>query len=232
MQVHVASLNTRRSTELCLRTLGRFAGHPHTLVVGDGGSTDGSLEMLAELARESPFELQLAAQGRQHWEWLDLWRRECPARYAVFVDSDVEFRGRDWLADAVTVASRERAAMVTAEMLPPGPLVEPVGGKLVQLVERPAPWLLLLDIEQTRDIATSFEFRADHGVDVPGGIRAYDVGAAFYADVVERGLRVAQMPVDYRRKYLHYGGMSWRGGRRPRRILLELRLRYRLAMLR
>ena len=47
VRVHVASANTRSLTELCIRSMERFAGYPFELYVGDVGSHDGSIEMLA-----------------------------------------------------------------------------------------------------------------------------------------------------------------------------------------
>jgi hypothetical protein len=43
VRVHVATINTAAVTELCIRTMRHTAGYPFDLVVGDGGSTDGSL---------------------------------------------------------------------------------------------------------------------------------------------------------------------------------------------
>jgi GT2 family glycosyltransferase len=59
--VHVASWNTASATELCLRTMRRHAGHPFALVVGDGGSTDGSLAMLRDFAQRGWLELEVRA---------------------------------------------------------------------------------------------------------------------------------------------------------------------------
>ena len=48
----IATINTAWNTELCLRSLDvRDGGHPHQVVVGDCGSTDGTLPMLVKMAQ-------------------------------------------------------------------------------------------------------------------------------------------------------------------------------------
>ena len=104
VRVHIASINTARVTELCIRTMHRYAGYPFTLVVGDGGSTDGSLEMLRRLERQGWLELEVAPNGRLRTEWLDHWFAECSERLAVFSDSDVEYLRPNWLREMVDAA--------------------------------------------------------------------------------------------------------------------------------
>ena len=75
--VHLASLNTRAVTELCIRSLREHAGMPFELVVGDCGSTDGSLEMLRRMEAEGWLRLEVAPEGRRHPDWLDRWLAAC-----------------------------------------------------------------------------------------------------------------------------------------------------------
>ena len=81
-----------------------YAGHPFRLVVGDAGSTDGSVAMLRGFAARGWLDLEEAPDGRRHAEWLDRWVQRCATRYALFCDSDVEFLGPGWLADLVHAA--------------------------------------------------------------------------------------------------------------------------------
>ena len=81
VRVYVATINTRAVTELCIRTMRRRAGYPFELVVGDGGSTDGSLEMLRDFEARDWLMLEIAPGGRSHTDWLDKWLAECPAQY-------------------------------------------------------------------------------------------------------------------------------------------------------
>ncbi len=182
--------------------------------------------MLTGFEQRRWLTLQLATNRRQHAEWLDLWLRQCQADYAVFVDSDVEFRQDDWLRDLTALAQRSGAALVGAEMIPEFPFyVEPVGLKTVRLAARPAPWLLLLDVAQVAQIQVGFSFRAEETDRVPEGLVAYDVGGYFFRQLQTRALRWEIMPDQYRRKYRHYGGLSWvpSGGRRGFKKARDLR---------
>ena len=53
-------------------------GGPFELVVGDAGSTDGSLAMLRDFEARGWLRLEVAAGGRKHAEWLDLWLGRLP----------------------------------------------------------------------------------------------------------------------------------------------------------
>lgn len=208
--VYVASLDTAVSTELCIRSMRARAGYPFSLVVGDCGSSDGSLDMLQRFAERGWLTLEVAPEGRMHAGWLDDWMRRPACDYAVACDSDIEFRRRNWLADMVRRAQRCGAALVAAEMTREGRnFIEPVGLQRVRLARRPAPWLLLLDVAQTAGIDTSFTFKAVHTDTVPEGTIAYDVGGYRFNELLRRGLRHTVMPPWFRLKYRHYGSMSW-----------------------
>src|SRR5207253_510528 len=91
LHVYIASFNTAPSTELCIRSLLRYAGLPLQLTVGDSSTRDGSRAMLERFERKGLLRLEVAPQGRAHADWLDGWVITCPDRYALFVDSDMEF---------------------------------------------------------------------------------------------------------------------------------------------
>jgi Glycosyl transferase family 2 len=209
--VHVASLNTRRVTELCIRSMRHYAGRPFDLVVGDAGSTDGSVELLRDFQARGWLTLEVAAGGRKHAEWLDLWLARCPTRYAVFSDSDVEYRRPDWLVDLVDTATSLGAALVCARMQwPPETFVHPVTGAARKLAPRPTPWLQMLDVEQVRGtVDASFRYRDVEDPDVFGGKIAYDVGAAYFAALEAAGLTWAEMPDAWQAKFRHFGGLTW-----------------------
>jgi hypothetical protein len=237
--VHVASINTARVTELCVRTMHRTAGLPFHLVVGDGGSTDGSLEMLRTFADDGWLELEVAPGGRRHAEWLDHWYATCPTRFAVFSDSDVEYRGKGWLA-AMRSRADETGAAIVATRIQARDGVEyrhPVTGAHRMLAPRPEPWLLMIDLDRTRPVVqTSFAYCEED--DPAGGLRiGFDVGAAFFRDVQRAGLRVAEMAPSFRSAYRHYGSMSWQRGadrrmplaRRGKQVLKRARVATQLA---
>jgi hypothetical protein len=175
--------------------------------------------------------LEVAAQGRSHADWLDHWRAACDADLAVFCDSDVEFRAAGWLRDLVAAASMRQAAMVCAEMLPEArDFIEPVGGRRVRGAAQPAPWLLMIDPSQTRAIPVGFGFQKEETDRVPEGMIVYDVGSVFFRRVSAAGLTWVEMPASYRRKFHHYGGLSWiplrgRRGRKKARDLITVERR-------
>ncbi|HEV7524946.1 MAG TPA: glycosyltransferase [Acidimicrobiia bacterium] len=209
VRVHVASINTRSSTELCIRSMRESAGHPFDLVVGDGNSTDGSLAMLERFQQRGWLKLERADGPRMHGDWLDGWLKDCPTRYCVFCDSDMEFLAGGWLRDMVDEMTSTGAALVCAYFTPPNPdYVHPVFQNRMQLGPRPSPWLLLLDLDQVRDISSSFLFHEELSADGSPTI-AYDVGGYFFHELVERGLPWRAMPESFLAKVHHFGGMSW-----------------------
>lgn len=230
--VYVASCDTRIATELCIRSMRELADHPFSLVVGDSRSGDGSLDMLRRFEERGWLELEVAPDRRLHSEWLDRWRASCPTRLALFVDSDVEALRSGWLRVLVDAWASSGAAVVCAEYLDDlRRFVEPVGGEVVRAAPRPAPWLLLLDVPQTRVVDASFAFDKEWSDAFPERL-VHDVGARFYREARERGLHAVQLPRSFARYYRHYAGLSWRRQEPPARIaaMLTARLeRLRLA---
>jgi glycosyltransferase involved in cell wall biosynthesis len=211
VRVHIASINTASATELCIRSAHRFAGYPFELTVGDTGSTDGSLETLRALERHGWLTLEVSATWRFHSEWLDRWLVACQADYAVFVDSDVEFRRPGWLRDLVTTARRARADMVCAEFLTEQRnFVEPSERRLtVRLMPRPSPWLLLVDAARMAGLQSSFAHHEAPAPKGPESALAFDVGGRLLHDARANGLNCLAMPASYQGAYHHYGGLSW-----------------------
>jgi hypothetical protein len=230
--VYVGSFNTVHSTELCIRSLHRFADYPFSLTVGDSGSVDGSAEMLLTLRRAGWLQLELSAKGRTHAEWLDEWLSRGETRWAVLVDSDIEFRKGGWLSPLVGAARAVDAVLVCTEIL--GEVeraVEPVGRRVVRLAARPAPWLLLVDIPRIRELGVGFSFHAVETAAVPEGLVAYDVGGLLFRELQASKLPWIEMPRRYRLRFSHYGGMSWMAGeqraslrRRWQRQMIERRV--------
>jgi glycosyltransferase involved in cell wall biosynthesis len=212
VRVHVATINTAAVTELCIRTMRRTAGYPFHLVVGDGGSTDGSLDMLRTFERQGWLTLEIAPEGRSHTAWLDKWLSECPDRFAVFSDSDVEFHRHGWLRQMVEAAGRTDAALVATRIQARGGVEyrHPRTGAERLLAERPEPWLMMLDVEQVRGaVDASFAYRDEVA---PDGTRkiAFDTAAVFFRELQSAGLGYVEMPPEFARSYTHYGSMSWK----------------------
>ncbi len=198
--VHVASYNTAAVTELCIRSMRHFAGQPFELVVGDAGSTDGSIAMLRNFAERGWLRLEEAPGGRKHAQWLDRWVEQCETRFSVFCDSDVEFLAPGWLLDLVARATTPapdggpEPALVCARMQrPPAEFTHPTSGAIRRLAPRPTPWMLLLDLDQVRGVVDeSFGYRDVVDPDAYGGKVAYDVGAAYFAALEAAGLAVGR----------------------------------------
>lgn len=213
--VCVASLNTAQVTELCIRSLREFAGAPITLKVGDCGSTDGSQEMLRAFAENGWLTLEVAQEGRRHPDWLDQWLENCETRFLVFSDSDVEYRVPNWLKDMLDKAANTGAALVCGRMqYPPATFIHPKTGARRRLAQRPTPWLLMLDLDQLRgEVSESFGYKDEEDPEAFGGKVAYDVGAKYFAAVVQSGLHWEEMPPEWQSHYRHFGGLTWLGAR-------------------
>ncbi|HLI74895.1 MAG TPA: glycosyltransferase [Acidimicrobiales bacterium] len=211
VRVHVASANTKPVTELCVRSIHRTAGHPFGLVVGDVGSGDGSLPMLRRLETDGWLRLEVAPSWRQHHEWLDRWVAQCPARYAVFVDSDVCFVTEGWLSELVAAARSTNAALVCAQLHQEETgFVHPGSGEVMRLAARPCAHLLLVDTAQVAGIDASFAPVVVPSSDVPEGYVSYDVAALFFGELDRAGLGWIEMPAGFSATFRHFGGMSWR----------------------
>jgi hypothetical protein len=218
VRVHVASANTQHATELCIRSIHRYAGHAFDLVVGDSNSKDGSRRMLSELQRREKLTLQLSDSWWQHYQWLDRWVAECDRRYAVFVDSDVEFRSTGWLAELVECAATSGSLLVvTAVQEERADYRDPRTGDRCRIAPRFDPCVLLVDPVRVRELGVSFEPRLFvRAPEVPEGAVSYDVGAQLFAAVRAGGLPYAVLPAGYQARFRHYGGLSWTGGLRGR----------------
>jgi GT2 family glycosyltransferase len=207
--VYLASYNTRDYTELCLRSLHRFADRPFALHVGDSGSHDGSREMLVEFEREGWLTLESHADPRRHAVWLDQWLAGADSEYLLFCDSDIQFRRRGFLAAMLDAARREQAAIVSPGLLPTGPYEDE---RLVtQLMPRPIPWLMLVHTPSLRRLQTSFEEFTEPSLEYPQGKRTFDVGGLLYRRALDAGMNYVALDRRFARTFRHFGGASWQG---------------------
>ncbi|MHB8328240.1 MAG: glycosyltransferase [Acidimicrobiales bacterium] len=210
-RIHVASAQTNPVTELCIRTIHRFAGYPFQLHIGDVGSGDGSVEMLRELSNRGWITLEISLGWRQHAEWLDQWLANCDVRFAVFVDSDVAFLKEGWLRELVDAAVSNDAVLVCAEFSnEEANYRHPTTGQAMRLARRPSAHLMLLDVPRVKDVGVSFAPVIEQDPSLPEGIRSFDVGGRFYEETLHRGLLSSSMPASYLTSFKHFGGLSWR----------------------
>src|SRR3954471_18738938 len=110
--VAIASINTNHFTELAIRTAVRRAGRDVSVIVGDGGSTDGTLKMLNRLSPRLVDKVELQPDGKSHAEWLDHWVATVEEEFVVFVESDVVLLRDGWLVRLLEQQERDNATIV------------------------------------------------------------------------------------------------------------------------
>ena len=228
VRVYSATINTATCIELCVRTARRTAGMDFDLVVGDGGSTDGSLETLRRFEDRGWLTLEIAPEGRRHSQWLNRWLADCPAQFAVFVDSDMRFRREGWLRELVDAANASGAALVTSRIQRANRPTVAADGTKTTWADRPTPWLMLVDVSQVRDVvATGFGYQTHPDPEEPGAEIRYDTGAGFLADLTSCGLGYHEMGEEWSRCYQHFGGMTWIRDKAEIRPMRRLKMKTR-----
>jgi glycosyltransferase involved in cell wall biosynthesis len=208
--IGIASINTKMALQLCLKSLWEFTDRDAVrIVVGDCGSTDGTLPMLTRYLKAGRIDdLEVAAHGRQHAEWINHWVATCGTSYLVLMDSDIELR-RDWWLSRLR-AGIDGAVFAAASMYPAQPDWAPAGGGPGrEISERPSVHLMMLDVAKARELGTSFEPWTEYGPDLRNGERWYDVGGDFLRAIKGQGLPYSVMPDDYYLGYRHWAGVSW-----------------------
>lgn len=212
VDVCVASFNTSAATELTVRALREQVGTAFRVVVGDGGSNDGSPEMLGAFERRGWLHLERRSVRTTHAEWLDYWVEESQADVLVFCDSDLQVLDPGAIDRLVRRLVDADCALASAEMLrEERDVIEPVGLQKVRAMPRPSPWLMALSPTVAREVGRSFAFRTEVVPDIPEGRRAYDTSAYWFEGLRRSKVRWASMPGSYTKAYRHYQGLTWRG---------------------
>jgi hypothetical protein len=135
---------------------------------------------------------------------------ECPVQYAVFVDSDMRFRRDGWLRDLVDAAVTSKAALVTSRIQRAAGATVGADGSRTTWLDRPTPWLMLVDVTQVRGVVqTGFGYQTHPDPDDPSAKLMYDTGASFLEDLIASGLAYREMGDEWSRCYQHFGGMTW-----------------------
>lgn len=219
--IAIASINTRTPLQLCLKSLWEFTDRTQVnLVIGDCGSTDGTLPMLTKyLAAGKIDDLDVAARGRRHAGWIDHWIATCTTPYLILMDSDIELRRDWWLPRLRAGVDAPATVFAAASMQPANPRYHhPVTGEIRDMGERPSVYLMMLDVELARDLGASFEGSEEASPESLIGKRCYDVGGAFLHRLQEHDRPYCIMADDYYLAYRHWGGVSWRGSVRGLRL--------------
>lgn len=99
----IASLDTCAATELTIRSLRAHDQSEYDIVIGDGGSTDGSIEMLEQLHGQGWLRLEAALIGGDIMKWIEHRIATSAADYVVLATT-WSSEGRTWFV----ISSRQR----------------------------------------------------------------------------------------------------------------------------
>jgi glycosyltransferase involved in cell wall biosynthesis len=201
----VASKDTRRSTELALRSIRSTVPAAVEVWVGDCGSTDGSWAMLERLRARGLVDRLERAEGRSHGQWIDHWRSAVARRYLVVADSDVELLQPGWLEQLIGTLDADGVGLMSVGTGAAGSYTQR-DTFTMRTVVRPEMYLMALDQERTRGVEVSFDFSMEQTDD--GGWVAWDTGAAFGAALHDRGIGWAAMPPAFAATVRHWGALS------------------------
>ena len=210
VNIYIASINTARSTELCVRSIIRNTPRSSiTINIGDCGSTDSTLPRLMKMLRKGLIDdIVIEPRGRSHGSWLDLWTNTCPTQYAAIVDSDIEILKPSWLETLISTAQDTNAAIVCAEVLDEIPNYVDYTGVPRRLARRPSAWMMLVDVEKCRGRG-SWGFAMEDDQRIPEGLWGLDTGALLLRQLESDGESVVAAPDEFVRSFRHFGGLSW-----------------------
>jgi hypothetical protein len=236
--IGIASRNTRRATELAIRTIRQTTSPQVSLWVGDCASTDGSIAMLEHLRARGLVNRVDVAEGRSHGGWIDYWRETVPSPLLLIADSDVELLTSGWLEQMVDHLHSTSVGLVSVGRHEAGSHTEP-NTFTMRTAARPEMYLALLDRERCRSVPVSFDFAMEEGAD--GSWLAWDTGARFAAELDAHRVGWTTMPPEFGEAVRHWGALSYMTdnerlpaghlGRlrvRARRLSLEARVLVRL----
>jgi len=227
VSILVPVFNERSTLRECIeRVLAVELGVGREIVVADDGSTDGSQDVLRELAREHP-EVRpvFLSHNRGKGAALAAALRESRGTIAVIQDADLEYDPRDiprlvapildGRADAVygsrLAAGAERRVLYYRHAL---------GNRLVTLVSN-----LLTDLNLT-DVETGYKaFRTELVKGLPIRSRSFEFEIEITAKLAALGARVYEVPVSYHgRSYLEGKKITWLDGLRALVAAVRFRL--------
>lgn len=232
-----ATCNARDAVRLTFASLFRYHAPGSVLVyVADNGSTDGALDelrafpsvqavtleqRLALLAADAHTDVTSANRSAvaEHGATLDWLMARVDTTFTLVLDSDVEFRGPDVIAELVAFA--DRYALDAVGEFEPG---------WYGYRPRLAPYLLLLRTETVRNLHTSFRGFTEiadpaeyarwaagaHRYEVPPEefatyrtMRCYPTAARLFERLTEERLAWKEIPDGLAERVRHFGHMSW-----------------------
>lgn len=109
LSVIVPVLNEADTLPTLFRTLAEQAGTALELIVSDGGSTDGTVELARRLGKEVRFPVTLVEEGKGRGEQLNAGAAACRAATLLFVHADSHFSERHALRTALDLLDKQIA---------------------------------------------------------------------------------------------------------------------------
>lgn len=147
----------------------------------------------------------------RHYDGVQIALDKCKTRYMLLVDTDVIFR-----ENLSTITEN----FINSDYVLMGEECGNRGG--YSLYPRIHPWFCFIDVLRINEAGIKFinvakikatlsgEFYANIPMARLSNTKKYDVGATFYEDIIEKGLKINNIKLDPR-YYYHYEGLSWRG---------------------
>jgi glycosyltransferase involved in cell wall biosynthesis len=192
------------------------------LIVIDDGSTDGTREILADLARERPFTLVLQPSNRGKGAALRRGFQEVTGDLVVIQDADLEYSPEE-LPDLIELICQGRADVVYGSRFLGRHRVflftHYLGNRLLTLITNVLYNTMLTDMEtcykvMRTDVLRSMTLKSD----------SFDVEPELTAKIFKRHYRVYEVPITYDgRGYEEGKKITWRDGIVALWVLLKYR---------
>jgi glycosyltransferase involved in cell wall biosynthesis len=192
------------------------------LIVIDDGSTDGTREILADLARERPFKLVLQPSNRGKGAALRRGFQEVTGDLVVIQDGDLEYSPEE-LPDLIELICQGRADVVYGSRFLGRHRVflftHYLGNRLLTLITNVLYNTMLTDMEtcykvMRTDVLRSMTLKSD----------SFDVEPELTAKIFKRHYRVYEVPITYDgRGYEEGKKITWRDGIVALWVLLKYR---------
>jgi len=197
------------------------------LVIVDDCSTDGTFEILQDLAREYPESIRLLRQDRNRGKGAALYRAISAMRgdIAVFQDADLEYDPNEYprllapiLGGHADVVYGSRFATSSCRRVLN--FHHALGNKLITFLSNLCTGLNLTDIE------TGYKaFRADILRTIPIRSNRFGVEPEITAKIAKRNCIVYEVPINYHgRTYLEGKKVNWKDGIAALYVILKFKL--------
>ena len=108
VSIVIVNFNSKELLRRCLLTLLDTNYSNYEVVVVDNGSTDGTLTVMeASFGSDSRVTFVRKPENVGHAEGCNIGAKMTAGRYIVFLDSDMQFDSKDWLAELVNVMEND-----------------------------------------------------------------------------------------------------------------------------